>query len=51
VKVGYVIRLLPADELFWLTNAYVELAIIIVLAYGEGPVLNSRAFTQREVPG
>jgi hypothetical protein len=29
----------------------VELAIIIVLAYEEGPVLDSRAFMQLEVPG
>jgi hypothetical protein len=36
--------LLPAEELFWLTNADVELAIIIVVAYEEGPVLDSRAF-------
>jgi hypothetical protein len=36
--------LLLAEVFFWLTNAYVELAIIIVLAYEEGPVLDSRAF-------
>jgi hypothetical protein len=34
----------PLKKFFWLTNAYVGLAIIIVLAYGEGPVLDSRAF-------
>jgi hypothetical protein len=32
------IRLLPAEEFFWLTNPYVELAIIIVVANVEGPV-------------
>jgi hypothetical protein len=29
----------PAQRCFCLTNAYVEFAIIIVLAYEEGPVL------------
>jgi hypothetical protein len=29
----------------------VELAIIIVLGYEEGPVLDSRAFMQLEAPG
>jgi cytosine/adenosine deaminase-related metal-dependent hydrolase len=27
----------PLNNFFWLTKAYVELAIIIVLAYGGGP--------------
>jgi hypothetical protein len=36
--------LLPAEEFFWLTNAYVALAIVIVLAYEEGLVLDSAAF-------
>jgi len=35
--------LLPVEEFFWLTNAYVELAIVIVLAYEEGLVLDSGA--------
>jgi hypothetical protein len=30
----------PPKTFFWLTNAYVELAIVIVRAYGEGPVLD-----------
>jgi len=38
--------LLPAEEFFWLTNAYVKLAIVIVLAYEEGLVLDSGAFMQ-----
>jgi hypothetical protein len=33
----------PLNNFFWLTNAYAEFAIIIVIAYGEGPVLASRA--------
>ena len=33
----------PAEGFFCLTNAYVKLAIIIVLAYEEGPVLDSLA--------
>ena len=41
----------PTPRCFCLTNAYVELAIIIVLAYEEGPVLDSRAFMQLEAPG
>jgi hypothetical protein len=35
-------RLLPAEEFFWLTNAYVGPAIVIVLGYEEGLVLDSR---------
>ena len=31
-------RLLPAEEFFWLTNAYVGLAIVIVLGYEQGLV-------------
>ena len=33
----------PAEGFFCLTNAYVELAIIIVLAYEKAPVLDSLA--------
>jgi hypothetical protein len=33
----------PAEGFFCLTNAYAEAAIIIVLAYEEGPVLDSLA--------
>jgi len=33
--------LLPAEELFWLTNAYVAVAIIIALACGRGLALDS----------
>jgi hypothetical protein len=42
--------IVTAEEFFWLTNAYVELAIVIVLAYEEGSVLDSRAFMELEVP-
>jgi hypothetical protein len=39
----------PAERFFCLTNAYVKPAIIIGLAYGESPVLDSRAFMELEV--
>jgi hypothetical protein len=51
VKVSCAVRILPAEEFFWLTNAYAEPAIIVVLAYEEGGFGSSAVWCpERNVP-
>jgi len=42
------ISISPAEGSFCLTNGYVEVAIIIVFAYEDRPVLDSRASVELE---